>query len=55
MVVLVYDCDRQCAVLLIIFGTQPAASFEKETATLSAEPTHHFAGQLSAAYSASCG
>ena len=29
--------------------------FEKEAATLSAEPTHHFAGQCSAASSASCG
>jgi len=47
--------DRQCAVLLFIFGTQPATSFEKETATLSAEPTHHFAGQCSAACSVSCG
>ena len=47
--------DRQCAVLLFIFGTQPATSFEKEVATLSAEPTHHFAGQCSAACSASCG
>ena len=47
--------DRQCAVLLFIFGTQLATSFEKEVATLSAEPTHHFAGQCSAACSASCG
>jgi len=47
--------DRQYAVLLFIFGTQPATSFEKQAATLSAEPTHHFAEQCSAACSASCG
>ncbi|GBM53628.1 hypothetical protein AVEN_105510-1 [Araneus ventricosus] len=47
--------DRQCSVLLLIFGTQPATSFEKKAAALSAEPTHHFPGQCSATYSASCG
>ena len=46
---------RQCSILLFIFGTQPATSFEKEAATLSAEPIHHFAGHCSAACSASCG
>ncbi|PNF16225.1 hypothetical protein B7P43_G15298 [Cryptotermes secundus] len=67
MVILMYDCDgviltyysptadHQCAVLLFIFGTQPATSFEKEAVTLSAEPTHHFAEQCSAACSSSCG
>jgi len=67
MVILVYDCDgvilthtipRQQTVnaqYYCSFLEQPATSFEKEAVTLSAEPTHHFAGQCSAACSASCG
>jgi hypothetical protein len=62
MVILVYDCDdvilthtvpptagRRCSVLLFIFGTQPVASFDKDSAKLSAETTDHFAGQFSGA------
>ena len=68
MVILVYDCDgvilthtvsRQQTVnaqyYCSFFGTQPATSFEKEATTPSAEPTHHFAGECSAACSAICG
>lgn len=46
--------DRQCATLLLIFETQLATSFEIEATALSAELTHPFSGQYSAACSAIC-